>query len=170
MEVHRSSRHVVESTAASLGVGFLSGMFSGSASYQTMKDTLTNHSRFISDATAFHSAFRADVAPFWFLNISRYAHAHIQTRLPAKFETDPARYNEFIQYFGTHYFTYGKFGGIFRDYMETRKDWLKSHTDRQTEASASASFFNILKGSGGYSGAVQKTDEQFEGSTSHYTK
>ena len=168
--IHTSSHHVVESTASSLGVGFISGMFSASGSYQTMRDTLTNHSRFISDATAFHSAFRADVAPFWFMNISRYAHAHIQRRLPPKFDSNPGRYQEFIRYFGTHYFTYAKFGGIFRDYMETKKDWLNAHSERQAEVSAGGSFFNILKANGGYSGSTQKTDAKFEALTNHYTK
>ena len=170
VQVHKSSHHVVRSWAANLGVGFLSGMFSASGSYRTMRDTLTNHSRFISDATAFHSAFRADVVPFWFLNISRYAHAHIQRRLPARFDTDPPKYDEFIRYFGTHYFTYAKFGGIFRDYMETKKDWLNTHTERETEVSAEGSFFNILKANGGYSGATQRTDARFEADTRHYTK
>ena len=57
------------------------------------------------------------------------------------------------------------FGGFFQLYLETMQSYYQGKSDKQVKAEASATFFKILKGLGGYASSVKKVDTHFTSST-----
>jgi len=165
VEIFKSSRAVQKSMAANAGIDVLGGIFSASGSYEKMSSSLTNESRYLESVDSVVSASRVDLAPFWGFDLSRYAKMFVDQRLPATFDEDPAKYAEFIDYFGTHYFAYGKFGGVIRLLLETKSSYFKGRTESKIKAEAGGMFKNILKAKGGYDGATVTVDNEFKQKT-----
>jgi hypothetical protein len=67
----KTASDITKSMSGSAGMGLLGGMFSASGSYEEMKRTITNTSSYIEQVTAFHSAVRADLAPYWAIQLGR---------------------------------------------------------------------------------------------------
>ena len=165
VEIFKSSHAVQMSMAANIDVDIFGGIFSASASYKKMSSSLTNESRYLESVETVVSASRADLAPFWGFDLSRYAKIFVDQRLPITFDEDPARYAEFIDHFGTHYFANGKFGGVIRLLLETESSYFKGKTESKIKAEAGGMFKNILKAKGGYDGATATVDEEFRRKT-----
>ena len=150
--------------ASDAGVGLISGMFSTSATYKTMTESITNRSMYISDVSSFVSTAQAETVPGELLGLGQVANLLIG-QLTVDFKDDPEAYYDVIAYIGTHYFAKGKFGGYIRNVFTTSRTYYLSHTEDQLEAQAQGSFFNLLKVDGGYSGSTFEVDEQFSSNT-----
>ena len=53
--------------------------------------------------SAFDSATRADLKPYWELDLGSSPERYIINILPENFEANVNDYNEFIKYYGTHF-------------------------------------------------------------------
>ena len=162
--VYKYYSDVKEQMAANAGVGLISGMFSSSASYKTMSESITNKSMYISDVSSFVSTTQAEFLPAEILGLNDVGYYFVN-QLPDSFMDDPQPYYDFISYFGTHYFAKGKFGGYIRNYFQTGSAYYLTHTESDLETQAQGSFFNLLKADGGYNGATFQVEEQFTSNT-----
>ncbi|RWS00194.1 perivitellin-2 67 kDa subunit-like protein, partial [Dinothrombium tinctorium] len=165
VKIHTSFNDVKRSMSSKAGVSFLKGMFSLSGSYKRFEHSIANNSRRIAEVEAFFSAIQLDFLPFWDLSLSNSALNYINKVLPVNYESDPSKFNDFIKYFGTHYFSTGKFGGLFRVSILMESSLLQTMSSRDIEANAKGSFFKILKAKGGYSGSMTSVSEQFSSKT-----
>lgn len=144
--------------------------FSASSSYSRMQHTITNTSKFIEQVSSFDSATRTDLVPFWVLELGAIVQGFVDNRLPANYSQNPAAYKLFIQYFGTHYFQSAKFGGLIKLVLETSSEYFQNNNDNRVQQQAEASFLNLLKAKGGYSGSVATVDQRFEELTTKSTR
>ncbi|XP_064650343.1 perivitellin-2 67 kDa subunit-like [Lineus longissimus] len=165
VKIFKTASDVTNTMSGSAGMGFLNGMFSASGSYDEMKRTITNSSSYIEQVTAFHTAIRADLAPYWAIQLGRYAEIFIDRRLPATFEEGPEVYQEFINHYGTHYFSHGKYGGLLLYRMTTDITAFQQLGEKKVEAEAKGSFFNLLKANGAYTGTTHRVDSTFSSKT-----
>ncbi|CAG0903510.1 unnamed protein product [Darwinula stevensoni] len=136
--------------------------FSASRSYEHMQNTITNTSHYLEEVSSFDSAVRADFVPEWVLTLGRFPKMFVENYLPENYTQDPAAYEKFIAYFGTHYFQHGNFGGVIKMHLETRTDYFNGKTDAQVKAQAQASFLKFLSIKGLQSGSMSQVDETFE--------
>lgn len=126
-----------------------------------MQNTLTNTSQYIEDVSAFVSARKVNLFPYWGLKLSSAAKMYVDKYLPPDIASNVAAYKQFIQYFGTHFLQYGKFGGLIRLVLSTETSYYQSKSDRDVEAQAKASCFKIISAGGGGSGSKTKIDVKF---------
>ena len=125
VEIFKSSREVQESMAAKAGVDIFGGTFSASASYEKLSSSLTNDSRYFESVDTIVSASRVNLVPSSAFDLSRFAKTLLEQKLPNTFDEDPAAFEDFINQFGTHYFAFGKFGGVVRLLLETKSSYFK---------------------------------------------
>jgi len=146
-----------------VGVDILGGMFTASASYKKDQDRLMNATKFLSQSKAIISLYEILYIPSDFLgkSLNKYARNSIDTKLPAKFEMNPAAYVEFFQTYGTHYFERTNQGGVLTMNFENDDILKTSMTDKDRKMSADATFFSKLKLHGAYGGNVNKSAQQF---------
>ena len=174
VKIFKSHSDIKKAWGANANVDVAGGIFSASASYESLKHSIHNSSQNIEDVTSFFSTRQVDMYPMWMwdseeLNrIGRVTNVFIK-RLPKKLESKASRnvYKRFIKLFGTHYPSSGKFGGLIRAVMHTKKSYYSAASDRKVKAEAKALFFKILKIGGGGSSQTTKVDSRFLSSTSH---
>ncbi|RWS10239.1 perivitellin-2 67 kDa subunit-like protein, partial [Dinothrombium tinctorium] len=156
-----------KSRALSAGVAalFEEGMFSASGSYKRFQSSLTNSSRRISEVESFFSAIQVDFLPFWELSLSSSALKYINNILPKDYTDNPSKYDDFFKYFGTHYFSTGKFGGLFRMSISIETSLFQTMNGRQIELNAKAAYMEILKAKGGFSGNTTRMSADFSSKT-----
>jgi hypothetical protein len=94
----------------------------------------------------------------------------IDRRLPATLEAGPHVYQEFINHYGTHYFSHGKYGGLLLYRMTTDINVFQQLGERKVKAEAQGNFFNFLKANGAYTGATHRVDSRFSSKTSVTTR
>nr|KAG5689273.1 hypothetical protein BaRGS_005281 [Batillaria attramentaria] len=164
VEIFKTSKDIRRSMSSDVGGGLqlTTFGFSASSSYKRMQHTVANTSSYIEHVSAFFSGRRADFNFHFALDLDPFVQRYIDNNLPASFANNPTPYEDFIRYFGTHYFSTAKFGGMISLLLETQSSYFNGKTDAQVKRQAETSFLGILKAKGGYQGSVATIDEQFE--------
>ncbi len=93
------------------------GMFSRSPSLKEISYKLLNNSIVVVDVTASVTLSQALLAPTQFLKMDSKAAQMIED-LPSYYENNTEGYQEFIELFGTHFFTSANFGAYVREVFE----------------------------------------------------
>lgn len=163
-KIFKNYKEVKRSMSANAGGGLNLGKFgfSSSGSYTRMQHAIVNTSHYVEQVSAFDSASRVDLAPYWILDLNLAAKVFIDRRLPPDFLQNPARYEEFINHFGTHFVRSAKFGGLITLFMETSAEYYREKSERDVQRQAEASFLQILRAKGGYSGNINTLDQRFQ--------
>nr|KAG5688603.1 hypothetical protein BaRGS_018681 [Batillaria attramentaria] len=86
-------------------------------------------------------------------------------KLPPTYEDNIAGYERFVQDFGTHYISVGKWGGIMMMYLETNSSYSEKKTEQEVSAQAEATFNSVLTVKGGTSISNTEIDSEFTSST-----
>nr|KAG5707004.1 hypothetical protein BaRGS_019609 [Batillaria attramentaria] len=86
-------------------------------------------------------------------------------KLPPTYEENIAGYERFVQDFGTHYISVGKWGGIMMMYLETNSSYSEKKTEQEVSAQAEATFNSVLTVKGGTSISNTEIDSEFTSST-----
>lgn len=150
--------------AVDVGVNYKIGMFSASSSYQNSLVTIMDHSKYLASVDSYFSAFQVDFTPYWsskILNDEFYK--FIDTVLPDNYDGNEDTYNKLFQTYGTHFFSSGYFGGMYRMTFEINQQLLNTMTSTQIEANAKASFFNsVLNLTGDFITKTEQVSEEFE--------
>ncbi|CAG0901068.1 unnamed protein product, partial [Darwinula stevensoni] len=164
VEIFKSYQEVKRSRSTEVGAkgGIFGFGFSASRSYMYMQDTITNHSRYIEEVSAFETAVRADLHPSWIIQMSKMIDKFVEGRLQKNFTEDPGAYEEFIDNFGTHYFKTARFGGFIKLLLETKSEYFKNVTDEQVKTEAGASFLKLLSLKRSIFADTTKLDARFE--------
>ncbi|GFR71720.1 perivitellin-2 67 kDa subunit [Elysia marginata] len=163
-QLYKTSKDVRTSMAKDVGGqgSIWKFSFSASKSYTKMQHTITNSSKYISDVASFYSSTQVDLIPDWLLQMNWIAKLYVQRFMDGKtYQSDPDVYQEFINQFGTHYFSVANFGGHIRSVYETSTSYFSSHTDSQAKKNAKASFLKLLSAHGGSVKGSTTVDSQF---------
>ncbi|CAL1538483.1 unnamed protein product [Lymnaea stagnalis] len=139
--------------------------FSASHSYKKMQNIIANTSRYISEASSFESATRADATPSWILGLDRFSQIFIDRMITGSFEADPRAYNRFIHEFGSHYFSTANFGGYVKVVSETDSEYFYTKSDAQAKTNAKASFLKVISFHGGHVSGSTSVDKSFSSAT-----
>jgi hypothetical protein len=102
-----------------------------------------------------------DLNPYYELKADPYFTEFVEKFLPEKYETNPAKYQEFVDTFGTHYFDSGFFGGFLQQTIEMNSYMNLKMSEQEIKVNAEASFLTLVKLNGGYSGENKKVSEEF---------
>lgn len=95
--LHRTQQDVKQTMYLSAEVGLIGGMFSSSASYKQFQQTISNSSKFTAEVEAFFPATRSDFAPYYALDLTKYAKQFVDSQLPKNYTENPQKFKEFIQ-------------------------------------------------------------------------
>ena len=160
--VYRTKSDVIKKLSARVGIKAKSffGSFSGSASYKSIRRMINEQSLCVTDVSSFVSTCQAVFSPAQVLGLNQDAMI-LYNFLPSQFEESPEPYYDFIKNYGTHFLFKGEFGGYISVMYLTDSTYYSSHTTRDIEANAKASFFGFLKSKGGYSDSVTTVDREF---------
>ncbi|KAK7474056.1 hypothetical protein BaRGS_00034719, partial [Batillaria attramentaria] len=138
--------------------------FSASASYSKTQSTLLKNTRKTTSVHASFSSRRVDFVPKTELRFGARAQTAVNA-LPSSYTSNPGAYEEFIRQFGTHYITWGKFGGIMMMYLETSTSYIEKKNIEEVSAQASATFGQVLTVKGGTSHSTTQIDSSFTSAT-----
>jgi len=166
IDIFRKLDQVINSMKFSVGIGDALGLFMLSPSLNLAHSTLTNTSRYMEEVKAHVSAFRADHAPSWAMEMSKYAKIYIDRRLTKSFTEIPGKYQEFIKTFGTHYFHDGFFGGILKMLIKTERSYFEKSTTVGVGLQAEGVFGEVVKLKGGVGVSNTKVDGNFKAMSS----
>jgi hypothetical protein len=83
------------------------------------------------------------------------------TQLPNNYAENPAKFQEFVGLFGTHYFTRADFGGVMILEVETSKDYSEKLTEKDLQLKASIAYDEIFTANGTHHTANNLTDKAF---------
>ncbi|CAH1781035.1 unnamed protein product [Owenia fusiformis] len=120
------------------------GIFGFSASYSALHHKITAEKKFVEDVTSFVSAFRAELKPSWQIQLNSGARQYIDTILPNTYEANMEAWDRFVEFYGTHYYAQGSYGGLLKMTMETDKEFVLETSAESTKANAEATFKNWL--------------------------
>jgi len=165
IEVFRKLDQVINSMKLSVGIGDALGLFMLSPSLKFAHGTLTNTSRYIEEVSAHVSSFRADHAPSWAMELTKYAKMYLDKRLTMPFGKAPHLYEEFIKTFGTHFFQDAYFGGMLKLVVETESSYFERSTTVGVGLQAEGVFGEIVKLKGGVGVEHTKVDGDFRKSS-----
>jgi len=165
IDVFRKLDQVINSMKLSVGIGDALGLFMLSPSLNFAHSTLTNTSRYIEEVKAHVSSFRADHAPSWVMELTKYAKMYLERRLTGSFDAMPRRYEEFIKNFGTHYFQDAFFGGMLKLLVETESSYFETSTTVGVGLQAEGLFGQIVKLKGGVGVSNTNVDGNFKKSS-----
>jgi len=82
--------------------------------------------------------------------------------LPDTYQQNPAKYDEFLTTFGSHFFSTGYFGGFLTTKIEITESLSERMKDNQIQAQADATFLSLIKVHGGYTGTTAVVSEDFK--------
>jgi len=68
--------------------------------------------------SAFVSAIRVDMSPYYEITPNQEFEDFVEKQLPDTIAANPAKYQEFVDTFGTHYFDSAFFGGFVQQSIE----------------------------------------------------
>jgi len=165
IEVFRKLDQVINSMKLSVGIGDALGLFMLSPSLNFAHSTLTNTSRYIEEVSAHVSSFRADHAPSWAMELTKYAKMYLDRRLTKSFAEAPKLYEDFIKSFGTHFFQDAYFGGMLKLVIETESSYFEKSTTVGVGLQAEGVFGEIVKLKGGVGVSNTKVDGDFKKSS-----
>jgi hypothetical protein len=147
--------------ASSANVNFMEGMFSASASYRRAQELMANNSNYVAEVTAYFSAFQADLAPYWTVFPSENFLEFVK-QLPKTYEENPQKYEELFREYGTHFFTGGCFGGLFRLSITLDKRLQNKMSGKNIRTAINATFFDLLEGIGASSNGIYEVNSEFQ--------
>lgn len=119
--------------------------------------------------SAYVSAIRMDLNPYYELKADQYFQEFVEKLLPEKYESNPEKYQEFIETFGTHYFENGYFGGFLQQTIELNSNLNLKMSEKEIGVNAEASFLSIVKLKGGYKGEAKNVSQEFIQNSRIYT-
>ncbi|CAH1781036.1 unnamed protein product [Owenia fusiformis] len=152
--------------SSNTGLDIMDGAFGFSSSYSRMHHSITAQKKFVEDVTSFVSGFRADYKPPWELKLNAGAQAFIDRFLPNTYEEDMDAWDEFINYYGTHYYEQGNFGGLLKMTMETEKELVFQMGETTTKQNAEAWFKLWIGVLGAHTDTTVRVDARFRNRTS----
>jgi len=162
VEVFRKLDQVINSMKLSVGIGDALGLFMLSPSLNFAHSTLTNTSRYLEEVRAHVSAFRADHAPQWAMELTKYAKIYLDRRLTKSFTEAPDLYETFIKTFGTHFFQDAFFGGQLKMIIETERSYFETSTTVGVGLQAEGVFGQAVKLKGGIGVSNTNVDGRFK--------
>jgi len=162
VEVFRKLDQVINSMKLSVGIGDALGLFMLSPSLNFAHSTLTNTSRYLEEVRAHVSAFRADHAPSWAMEMTKYAKMYLDKRLTKSFNDAPQLYETFIKTFGTHFFQDAFFGGQLKLIIETERSYFETSTTVGVGLQAEGVFGQVVKLKGGVGVSNTNVDGRFK--------
>jgi len=166
VEIFRKLDQVINSMKLSVGIGDALGLFMLSPSLKFAHSTLTNTSRYMEEVKAHVSSFRADHAPSWVMELTKYAKIYLDRRLKSTtFNDSPEKYAEFIKTFGTHYFQDAFFGGMLKLLIETESSYFEKSTTVGVGLQAEGVFGEVVKLKGGVGVSNTNVDGNFKKSS-----
>ncbi|CAG2110919.1 unnamed protein product [Medioppia subpectinata] len=87
------------------------GAYAISGGYKKAQEELVNSTKSIVEVSAFVSAIRVDMSPYYEITPNKEFTDFVENILPETYAANPAKYQEFVDTFGTHYFDSAFFGG-----------------------------------------------------------
>ncbi|CAG2172914.1 unnamed protein product, partial [Oppiella nova] len=82
---------------------------------------------------------------------------------------NPAKYQEFVDTFGTHYFDSAFFGGFVQQSIELSSNLNLKMSEKDIKVNAEASFLSVVKIKGGYSGEDKNVTQEFKQNSEVFT-
>jgi hypothetical protein len=109
------------------------------------------------------SAYQVELKPYYLEKMGASIKSFFDTQLPNNYAENPAKYQEFISLFGTHYFTKANFGGVMSLEMDTSKDYSEKHTEKELELKAGLSYKGTFSfdANGHRNTSTNVTDKEF---------
>jgi len=161
VEIINDYHEIQKSHSNSLGLGIVGGMFGLSGSLHKAMIKITAEEKTLTSVSAHVSAFAAELLPSWTANGGAYMKQFFNQFLPNTYLENPAKYQEFLSLFGTHFFQTAHFGGKMRLEVETLKTYALRGNAASMTASAQATFYNTLTLSGGHKGQKVAVDKHY---------
>ena len=134
--------------------------FTASASYRSMEHTITNGSSFISQVAASVQSTDINLYPASKDIIGSVAKEMLAS-IKDDYSVNREPYETFISHFGTHFIQVGRLGGIIRQVQTTSESYIKTHTEKEVEAQASAKFGAWLDVKGGIDKSKTAIDSKY---------
>ncbi len=159
---YSSYQDIKNTQSSKVGLKFLGGMFGFSGTSTKSMEKIIANQRSLLSVSAHVSAIEVQLIPYWAVTESFYMREFYDKFLPNTYAENPAKYQEFLSLFGTHYFTTARFGGLLKVNIEINKNYAKTLSAQNMEIQASLSFLNIISLSGGYSKGSQRVDTNFK--------
>ncbi|XP_017463811.1 PREDICTED: perivitellin-2 67 kDa subunit-like, partial [Rhagoletis zephyria] len=153
---------------AGLGGFFKSIGFSESGGYKTSKENIVKKSKSVAITSAHQSAYEVELKDYVTLS-DKFRHA--VEKLPDDFGHHQSHYIEFIEQFGTHYFSVGRFGGSMVVRTEIDSSYVGKISKQEISAEIGASVEFVAKASISVTAAQQLVDSKFNShsiSSLHY--
>jgi hypothetical protein len=162
VENYKSYQDIKKTQSSNVGLGFLGGMFGFSgSSTKSMEEIIANQKSLLS-VSAHVSAIEVQLTPYWAETEGFFMKEFFDKFLPNTYAENPAKYQEFLSTFGTHYFTTARFGGLLKVDIETNMNYASTMTAQNMEFQASLSYLEKLSLSGGHSKGSQSVDINFK--------
>jgi len=160
--IFESYEEVKMDIAVSANVDYKDGMFSGSTSYRRAQELMSNSSKYIADTTAFFSAFQADLSPYWATSSGVNFLKFVKYELPKTYEENPDKYEELFREYGTHFFTGGQFGGLYRLTITLDKTLRTKMSEENIKININATIFENLKAIGAFDDQSIEINSEFQ--------
>jgi hypothetical protein len=154
--LYKNHEEVKNTMSANVGLGYTPGFFSVSGSYRQSQKAILKNVNTVTTLFAYTSAYEIVLKPYWGVKIGASAQNFIDQFLPNTYQQNPAKYQEFLSIFGTHFFSIGYFGGCLTTKIEITESLTEKMNDNEIKAEAKATFLDLLKAHGGYTGATNK--------------
>eukprot|EP01084_Bolivina_argentea_P175932 304550_1 len=162
--------------SGSITDSYLFGMFSKTKTLSSSYRVITADTRIWGTLNSSVSSFRVNFVPYEIApnliqlsdNAANYIYTTIQNKAPTFNESTIDLYEQFFEYFGTHFFSEAFTGGVFHLRYETDKYLLYEMTAEQISEQGQASFFNFLLKKGAVSGGQKQIDARFSAMTTIY--
>jgi hypothetical protein len=164
--IEKDFESIKHTLAVGVGVDYKIGMFSASSSYKNSLVSIMNQNKYLASVDSFFSGFQVDFTPYWSSDVINGEFLKfINTVLPDIFDGNEERYYELFETFGTHYFSSGLFGGMYRMTFELNRNLFNTLTSNQIELYAKASFINSilnLTGNANFTSGTEHVSEEFK--------
>jgi hypothetical protein len=117
--------------------------------------------RILLRVTGHVSAYQMELKPYSLEKMGASMKSFFDTQLPNNYAENPAKFQEFVGLFGTHYFTRADFGGVMILEVETSKDYSEKLTEKDLQLKASIAYDEIFTANGTHHTANNLTDKAF---------
>lgn len=168
--IYNSILDVQKALAVEAGIGVtepLYGSFSASASYKDGEQIFQNATNFLSSADVVESVYFAQNERYLGHLFNEEMNLDLDM-LPDNYTSDPKLYHEFIELYGTHYFSGAHFGGRMRLEVVTSSKLRETMDNDEIGANVDATFQEFLNVKAGVKYENKKISKAFSES-SHIT-
>lgn len=141
------------------------GDYSLSVGYKRAQEQLLEHNETIVEVAAYVSAVQMDFKPHRTLKPNANFANYVNNLESATYEADSAKFDEFVDTFGTHYFESGIFGGYLLQQTIIQNDYLYKHTTQEVSTNVQASYLQMIKAKVEHDQTKDESQRQFEQST-----